>query len=82
MNYPMLSQFLIYSLMMNYMILFLWFFIFIYARNFLKKLHSQWFNLSDQTFDTIHYSGMAMYKIAILLLNLVPFIAIVLIQKT
>ncbi|WP_434057139.1 DUF6868 family protein [Acinetobacter silvestris] len=30
----------------------------------------------------MHYAGMAMYKIAILLLNLVPFIAIVLIQKT
>jgi len=42
----------------------------------MKKLHRQWFNLSDQNFDAIHYSAMAVYKIGILLLNLVPLIAL------
>ena len=81
MNHSILSQFLLYSLIINYIILLIWFLTFIYAGAFLRKLHSKYFNLSDQTFDAIHYAGMAMYKIAILLLNLVPFIAIVLMHK-
>ncbi len=81
MNDSILSQFLLYSLIINYIILLIWFFTFIYAREFLRKLYGKYFNLSDQTFDAIHYAGMAIYKIAILLLNLVPFIAIVLMHK-
>ena len=81
MDHSILSQFLLYSLIINYIILLIWFLTFIYAGAFLRKLHGKYFNLSDQTFDAIHYAGMAMYKIAILLLNLVPFIAIVLMHK-
>mgnify|MGYP003592908518 FL=1 len=81
MNDSILRQFLLYSLIINYIILLIWFFTFIYAREFLRKLHGKYFNLSDQTFDAIHYAGMAIYKIAILLLNLIPFIAIVLMHK-
>ena len=81
MNDSILRQFLLYSLIINYIILLIWFFTFIYAREFLRKLHGKYFNLSDHTFDAIHYAGMAIYKIAILLLNLVPFIAIVLMHK-
>ncbi len=42
----------------------------------MKRLHGQWFKLSDQQFDAIHYGGMAVYKIGILLLNLTPYIAL------
>jgi hypothetical protein len=39
-------------------------------------LHSRWFKLSVEIFDAIHYAGLAVYKIGILLLNLVPLIAL------
>ncbi|MGZ5055092.1 MAG: DUF6868 family protein [Methylobacter sp.] len=39
-------------------------------------LHNRWFSLSAETFDTIHYVGMALYKIGILLLNIAPLIAL------
>ena len=81
MNHSILSQFLLYSLIIIYIILLIWFLTFICAGAFLRKLHGRYFNLSDQTFDAIHYAGMAMYKIMILLLNLVPFIAIVLMHQ-
>lgn len=67
---------LLYSLILNYLILLVWFGFFIMAHDFVYRLHSRWFNLSMQTFDTIHYSSMAVYKIGILLLNLVPLIAL------
>ena len=76
MNDSILSQFLLYSLIINYIILLIWFFTFIYAREFLRKLYGKYFNLSDQTFDAIHYAGMALYKIGIFLFNLVPLLAL------
>lgn len=33
------------------------------------RLQGRWFRLSVETFDAIHYAGMAAYKLAILLLN-------------
>ncbi|PKN88301.1 MAG: hypothetical protein CVU51_04370 [Deltaproteobacteria bacterium HGW-Deltaproteobacteria-1] len=40
------------------------------------KLHSRWFKIPVETFDAIHYAGLAIYKIAVIMLNLVPLIAI------
>ena len=76
MNIAQLTDFLLYCMLTNYVILLIWFFAFTFAKSWMKKLHRQWFNLSDQNFDAIHYSAMAVYKIGILLLNLVPFIAL------
>lgn len=76
MNIAQLIDFLLYCMLINYVILLIWFFAFTFAKSWMKKLHRQWFNLSDQNFDAIHYSAMAVYKIGILLLNLVPLIAL------
>jgi hypothetical protein len=70
-----LCHFLLWSLIVNYAILFIWFFVFVFGHDWLRRLHGRWFNLSDSSFDAIHYGGMAIYKIGILLFNLAPFIA-------
>jgi hypothetical protein len=33
-------------------------------------------SLSDEQFDSLHYIGMSIYKIGILLFNLVPFVVL------
>jgi len=48
----------------------------------MKQVHGKWFGLSDTSFDVIHYSGMALYKIGILLFNLTPLIAIYLMNQS
>lgn len=42
----------------------------------MRKLYGRWFKLPDASFDAIHYSGMAAYKIGILLFNVVPLLAL------
>ena len=76
MNPDFLCRFLLWSLAANYVILLTWFFAFVFARGFMRKLHGRWFNLTDQAFDTVHYSGMAVYKIGIFLFNLAPLAAL------
>jgi len=70
------KDFLLWCLGLNYVILFIWFLAFVFARDWMHAMHGRWFKLSAETFDAIHYSGMAVYKIGILLFNLVPLAAI------
>lgn len=44
------------------------------------RWHSRWFKLSRETFDAMHYAGLAVYKIGVLLLNLIPLIALYLVS--
>lgn len=76
MNITQINDFLLYCMLINYIILMIWFIAFIFAKDWMKRLHGQWFQISDQQFDAIHYGGMAVYKIGILLLNLTPYIAL------
>lgn len=59
----------------NYAILFLWFGVFVLAHEWLYRLHTRWFSLSVEMFDTIHYTGMAVYKIGVLFFIVVPLVA-------
>ena len=82
MNLDFWFRFLLSSVLINYIILMIWFLAIIFARDWIKQVHGKWFNLSDETFDAIHYGGMAIYKIGILLFNLVPVIAIYFMSKS
>jgi len=75
-----LCNFLLWSLAINYAVLLAWFLAFAFARNWMKRLHGRWFNLSDSTFDAVHYGGMAAYKLAIFFFNLAPLIALCLVR--
>ncbi|MGE9759597.1 MULTISPECIES: DUF6868 family protein [Pseudomonadaceae] len=71
-----LKPFLLYCTLINYVILLVWFAAFTLAHDFVYRLHSRWFTLPVEQFDAIHYGGMAVYKIGVLLLNLVPLLAL------
>ncbi|HEV2680799.1 MAG TPA: hypothetical protein VGV14_09900 [Rhodanobacter sp.] len=65
---------------LNYAVLFVWFGVFVLAHDWMYRMHSRWFKFSVETFDAIHYAGLAVYKIGIILLNLVPLIALCLLS--
>ena len=53
-----------------------WFLIILLAHNWIYRIHRKWFKISEETFDTIHYTGIALFKIAIFVFNIVPYIAL------
>jgi hypothetical protein len=71
---------LLYCVGLNYLLLFIWSGAFIFAHDWMFRLHSRWFKLSVETFDAIHYAGLTVYKIGIILLNLVPLLALYLVS--
>lgn len=75
-----IKDFLLWCVVLNYAALIIWAGAFIFAHKRLYELHSRWFKLSVETFDAIHYAGLAVYKVGIILLNLVPLAALCLIS--
>ena len=67
---------LLYSLAFNYVMLLIWFGVFSFAHDWLYRLHSRWFRISVESFDAIHYAGMAVYKIGLILFNIAPLVAL------
>jgi hypothetical protein len=67
---------LFWCTVINYAVLLVWFLVFALAHDWIYWVHSRWFRLSVEQFDALHYAGMAVYKIAIFLLNLVPYVAL------
>ena len=76
MTLEMIRSTLAWSTVINMGIL-LWWFVFIsLAHDWTYRFHSKWFKLSEEKFDTIHYAGMALFKIGIFLFNLAPYLAL------
>ena len=67
---------LLWCTVINYGVLLVWFSFFLMAHEWIHRLHGRWFRLSAERFDTVHYAGMAVYKIGILLFNLVPYVSL------
>jgi hypothetical protein len=71
-----LERVLLWCVGINYGILLLWFGLFAFAHEGLYRLHQRWFALPRETFDALNWMGMAIYKLSIFLLNLVPLTAL------
>jgi hypothetical protein len=76
MTIEILSSVLGWATVINLSIVTVWFLVFTFYHDGVFRLHSKWFKLSEERFDTIHYAGMAFYKIGTYLFNLAPYLAI------
>jgi len=70
MSIELARNFLLWCTVVNYAILLVWFLVFAFARDWIRRIHGRWFRLSGDQFDALHYGGMAIFKIGIILFNL------------
>lgn len=78
---PRIRSVLGWCSVMNFGLLLIWFLIFTLAHDWIYHLHGRWFHLSLETFDAIHYTGMALFKIGIWLFNLMPYLALLVVSR-
>ncbi len=76
MSLVLARSFLLWCTVINYGVLIVWFLLFTCAHDWLQRLHGRWFHLSPEHFDAAHYLIIAIYKIGIVLFNLVPFVVV------
>ncbi|NOT85568.1 MAG: hypothetical protein HOP02_12510 [Methylococcaceae bacterium] len=64
----------------NLSVLYTWFFILLFAHDWVFQVHRKWFKqLREEQFDAIHYGGMALFKLGIILFNLTPYLALLIV---
>ena len=76
MNIEMAQDFLLWCAVINYGLLLYWFLLFTLAHDWSYRLLSRWFRLSVETSDALNVGGMTIYKLGIILFNIVPYIAL------
>jgi len=81
MSIEMVRKALLCCAVINYGILLVWFSFFVLAHDRMYLLHSRWFRLSVEQFDMLHYAGMSIFKLGIILLNVVPYIALRIVRR-
>jgi len=80
MDIHLLRVFFMWCTLIDAGLLIVSFLIFAWAGNWIYRMHSRWFPLSKESFHTAIYSLLGLMKIAVILLNLVPYIALVIIE--
>lgn len=70
------TSFFGWASVINIAILLWWALFMFFAKDFVYKTHTKWFKISKKTFNAIHYSGIAFYKLTIFVFNLVPYIVL------
>jgi hypothetical protein len=66
---------LAWSAVLNMGILLWWLLFITFAHDWVYKMHSKFFKIPVESFDTIHYDGMTLYKICIFTFFIVPYLA-------
>ncbi|MGH8731511.1 MAG: DUF6868 family protein [Burkholderiales bacterium] len=76
MSIEVTRNFLLWCTVINYGVLLVWFLLLAFAHDWIQRIHGRWFRLPSDQFDALHYAGMGIFKIGIILFNLVPFVVL------
>lgn len=71
---------LLWCTIINYAWIVLWFLLVVLGREWIYRLWGRWFQLSTEQFDRLNFTGMMLYKIGVLLFNLVPLTALYIVK--
>ena len=71
-----IKEALLWCVGINYALLIVWAGVFVYAHDWMYRIHTRWFKLSVETFDAMNLAGITIYKLGIILVNLVPLVAL------
>lgn len=80
MTLQMIQELLGWCTVINIGILLVWALFFVLAHNFMYRMHSRIFKITQQQFDALHYGLIGGMKILLIIFNLVPYLAIELIK--
>jgi hypothetical protein len=75
-----LTEFFMWCTIINAGMMVLAILIYMAIPDFVYRVHSRWFNISRESFDTLYYSIFAFYKVIFIVFNLVPWIVLLIIR--
>ncbi len=79
MDIQTLTTFFMWCTILNVALLLLSSLICICAGDWVYRIHSKLFSISKETFNVLIYSFIALYKLFVIVFNLIPYIALLII---
>ena len=79
MDIQTVRQFFMWCTIVNGALLVLSFLICACAGDWIYRMHSKWFQISREAFNVAIYSFLGLFKIFILVFNLVPYVALLIV---
>ena len=76
MTLDLTRNFLGWCTILNYFILIVWCLVFKFGHEWHYGITKRSFSISEEEYDKVNFRGVAIYKVAILLFNLVPYLAL------
>ncbi len=76
MTLEIIRCFLGWCTIINLGMLLFWGLALILAHDSIYRFHNDWFKISEERFDAIHYSLIGVYKLGIILFNIAPYFAL------
>lgn len=72
---------LLWCAIINYALLIWWWIYYLLAHDWMLGIAGSWFHLSAAQFETVNFAGILFYKVAIILFNIVPCIALYIVGR-
>jgi hypothetical protein len=79
MDITAVRAFFMWCTILNGSLLLLSFAMWVFAGDFVYRMHSKWFTLSKETFNVLFYSFLGAMKIFVLVFNFVPWMVLLII---
>jgi len=80
MDIETLREFLGWCIVINFGVMTYWSIMFIVCPGWIYRMHKKWFPISRETFDIAIYSFLGLFKILVIVFNVVPYIALLIIE--
>lgn len=71
-----LTVFLGWCTVINFAVLMWWFVMVVLLRGPIHAIHNRIYTLSDAQFNGLHYGGMGLFKMIVVVFNLVPYLVL------
>jgi hypothetical protein len=81
MDLQTLTQFFMWSSIINGSLLLFWTAFLMFAPNLVYRTQSFWFAIPQEKFTVIMYGFLGLFKLLILVFNIVPYLALIIIAR-
>lgn len=71
-----LRNFFMWCSIINSALIFFVFLFYAFGSKWIYKNHSRWFPMSEESFYTVSYAFLGVYKVLVFVFNIVPFVTL------
>ena len=80
MDIQTLTTFFMWCTILSLGVMIAWTIVLASAPDFMYRMQTKWFPMPQESFNVVVYSALGMYRIVFVVFNLVPYVALLLVQ--